>query len=164
MEKIRRAERKLVQEMTAGNACRRREIGSAQNWDQMVAALLSDTSGFVFQGAPPRVHQSCSNCGCSVGPGQFQDLAVNLREQRRFFVTHMGTHVPTFPPEPRRILIKIQDISGSQILLAGSMIQRTTRLGKLFDRYVQRMGHTAASEFRFMFDDGSTDGTVNRDV
>ena len=83
---------------------------------------------------------------------------MNLREQRRAFVTHMGTHVPTFPPEPRRILLKIQDISGNQIWLAGFMIQRTTRLGKLFDRYVQRMGHTAASEFRFVFDDGSIDG------
>ena len=128
------------------------------NWDEMFAALLSDTSGLVFQKAPPRVHQSCSNCGNSVGPGQFQELAVNLREQRRAFVTHMGTHVPTFPPEPRRILLKIQDISGNQIWRAGFMIQRTTRLGKLFDRYVQRMGHTAASEFRLMFDDGSIDG------
>ena len=42
MDKISRAEGKLVRQMAAENACRRLEIGAAQTWHDLFSAFVSD--------------------------------------------------------------------------------------------------------------------------
>ena len=73
MDKISRAEGKLVRQMAAENACRRLEIGAAQTWHDLFSAFVSDNWTWdQLEEEPPWKLQKCPQCGCSVGLDQFE--------------------------------------------------------------------------------------------
>ena len=104
MDKISRAEGKLVCQMAAENACRRLEIGAAQTWHDLFSAFESDNWTWdQLEEEPPWKLQKCIKCLCLVRLGQFEVQATRPCEQRRAFLRHME---PTFPSSFQSIVAR----------------------------------------------------------
>ena len=85
---------------------------------------------------------------------QFRLMSEGVKRQR---LAQLATHVPAWPrieTAPPKIHLKVKDCEGK---MKQFKIHKYTRLGRLLGIYCVRMA-LAASELRFVFDDGSVDG------
>ena len=157
--KLRRAAHRLILSMGKADAKRRKRIGSATDWNGLIAAFIYDKTSSVFKYVGQEYEegdsegdsdscddQRCASCGCQLESHEGlhfadEDYAEHLArrfEQKQALKKHLlekhnVSWPPTLPPQQRRITLVVE--GAYTVMPIHFNIQNTSILGKIFERY-----------------------------